>query len=80
MRPKQPFPGTLTGLQLTGAPVPCRVGISPPGPLGRGWFAPTWVDVADSVIDLEFAFPGTYRVLIESAAYLRGEFTVVFNG
>jgi hypothetical protein len=73
---KEPFPGRLTGMVVTGLPVPCRIGVQAPFTVERGWWAPIWHDWNEPDVHLSFENPGTYRVTFASVRYQDGVFEV----
>jgi hypothetical protein len=76
LRAKTPFPGTLSGMEITGLPVPCRVGIQTPFTPAQGWWEAVWHDWDEPEIELSFENPGTYRVTVTSVQHLDGVFEV----
>lgn len=58
-------PAVLTGLQLSGLPVPCTIRING-----------TAYPCSEAVADLQFDQPGTYAVRVEAWPYLDKEFNV----
>lgn len=77
---KEPFPGKLDGLALTGLPVPCTVQVGlcvedSGGP--RMLYDPSGIyDVPDGTVELSFSYPGRYVVRVTSLRYLTAEFVV----
>jgi hypothetical protein len=63
---RQSNPSSLDGMKISNVPNPSTVTIGTELP----------VDIQDGEIDLEFAYPGTYLVVIESWPYLAAKFEV----
>jgi len=81
LRPKADFTATISGLTITGLPVPCKVFVSVPFAAGRNdWWTPQVYDWSDPDLELSFDTPDTYRVTIESVTHKTGQFKVTYAG
>jgi len=63
--PRLACPAELAGKTLIGLPVPCVVYINRAG-----------YSCAEPVAELDFPYPGTYRIRVEAFPHLDGEFTL----
>lgn len=63
--PRPPCPAALNGMQLTDVPIGATVDIN-----GSRYTAD------DTTIDLEFMYPGTYKIVVSLFPYLDGEFEI----
>lgn len=62
---RQPCPATLNGMALHNMPAPCKIVINS-----------TEYDVTDKTVELEFDYPGVYKIKILAFPYLDGEFEI----
>jgi hypothetical protein len=58
-------PAKLNGLKLTKLPAPCKIVINS-----------TDYNVTEPTVDLEFDYPGVYKITVKAFPYLDGEFEI----
>ena len=62
---RQPCPATLTGMTLHNMPAPCKIVINS-----------TEYEVTDKTVELEFDYPGVYKIKVLAFPYLDAEFEI----